>query len=266
MTAFFVARQANANRDLLVRLKPVDQPTAVLALDVVWLFGAVEFIADFADQFLDQVLDRDQTHDLPVLVDHEGNLCALLAKMKQHVVAVQAFNDEQRRPRDSPEVDVRAAGECAYEVFHVEDADDMINRPLIQRQAGESTRLEHVHHLGQRLIDADGGELGARRHNRADGPVGKSKDALDDARLLTLHDAAFGALAHQIRDVLLGHGVIVGDALAQHAHDSGDRQRQDADDWPRERGEHGHHRRGDDGEALGVLDRQTLRDKLAQHQ
>src|SRR6476620_12688081 len=63
------------------------------------ILGLVVFVIDVSDDLLEHVLDRDQSGDATVLVDHDRHVVARLAELAQQHVEFLRFRAQPRRPQ-----------------------------------------------------------------------------------------------------------------------------------------------------------------------
>ena len=164
----------------------------------------VVLVADLADDFLEQVLGRDEARRPAVLVDHDGTLRLLPLEHLEQLGHPLGLGDDERRPQQ--------AGNRPRIVGDVEE--DQI---LDEHEAGDVVEalLEHgkprvLLFAEQRAQFADGGrvpdrdDIGARRHHLAHQRVAEIDDALEKLSLLALDDSLLLAGVEVRRRGLLG--------------------------------------------------------------
>ena len=67
-------------------------------------------VVDRADQLFEQVLQRDQARDAPILIKNDGEVCPLGRSSSSRSEGVLGLRDEERRPN-------QVAGEIAAGVL-----------------------------------------------------------------------------------------------------------------------------------------------------
>ncbi len=99
----------------------------------------VELVLDVADDLLEQVLERDDPLHVAVLVDDDREVLLLATEVGEECREVLGLGDDVRRPDDRLELDGRdpEVVDRPEEVADVEDADDVVERPAVDRVARE---------------------------------------------------------------------------------------------------------------------------------
>ena len=116
-------------------------------------------ILDLADDFLDQVLDRDDPVGARIFVDHDGQVRAAAAHIGQHVERAARLRHEHRLAHQPVPVlrcslaGQRHARDDREHVLDMDHADHRIERFAIDRQPAVAVRGEGVNHL----LEAGGG-------------------------------------------------------------------------------------------------------------
>ena len=189
-TAGFLARQLISLQQLLERLErqhAIDQPGAVLtALDrrLLRLFCA----GQVTDDRLHQVGEGHQTLDASVFIGDQGDLDAVLAELADHRQGSSRLRDVKRFLEQGAHLDRALLQTGGQQRMAAHDPNAVIEAAAAHRQA----RVAGREHLGQlaveRLLQIQPPDLGARRHDRAHGPVGQMEHPL--------HQLMFRLLEH----------------------------------------------------------------------
>src|SRR6185503_17116691 len=96
-----------------------------LVLDVV-------FIADLADDLLDEVLDRHEAGGAAVFIYDDRDVDLVLLHLTKQRVHFLRLRDEDGRPQELPQRELTiAARDAAEDVLHVKDADDVVGGALV---------------------------------------------------------------------------------------------------------------------------------------
>ena len=100
--------------------------------------GRAIFFADFADDFFDQIFHGDDAGHQAVFVNYDGHLLIFALHFLQEFGAEFCFRDEQRGTHQFADGAVRgvAVGDFEHVARH-DDADDIVERFLVDREAGE---------------------------------------------------------------------------------------------------------------------------------
>src|SRR6185503_11248632 len=145
--------------------------------------GLVVFVADVADDLLDDILDRHHARCTPVFVDHERGLQAVGAQLCHHVVAVQG--------RWHPGDGLREAGEPGLfvfawrhfeDLFDVDDPDGFVEVALDDRESRITALDRGVHQIGDRVLDLEGDDFRPGRHQFLGSPRAELQRAVNQRR------------------------------------------------------------------------------------
>ena len=122
----------------VVHVRPAIDPGLVVGeLDDHRLFLVV-LVLDLADDLLEQVLDGHQAGRAAVLVEHDREVDLAPLELVEQVVHAHRFGHEDRRAQDGPQrrTLVHAALQERQEVLRVEDADDLVDGLVVDRDRG----------------------------------------------------------------------------------------------------------------------------------
>ena len=235
------------------------QPDQHRLLDVV-------LVLDLADDLLEQVLDRHETRRATVLVEHDRDVDLAPLELVQQVVDRHRLGHEYRRPQQRSEcrARLRSVLQDRQQVFRVQDADDLVDRLLEDRDP----RVALLDHDTDRLVQGrrcgQGDDRDARGHHLVQAPVAQLDDRVDHLLLLGLQHALLPAPLHD-QHQLLGADLCLGpDLCAEHPGDGGGDPREEGD----ERGEDPRQEIDRTGqrhrEALGMREGERLGHELAE--
>src|SRR5690348_9407240 len=113
---------------------PVDDDAPVrLAAEIV--AGAGRLGGEFADDFLDDVLNRDEPLQLAIFVDDETQTLTVGLELLQLRQERRPGRDEIRRPQQGPQAVGVDFGRLLqmYDTLERQDADDVVERVLVDR-------------------------------------------------------------------------------------------------------------------------------------
>ena len=218
--AGFVDHEAGDRRRLLVgqipihraveiaqRNRAVDQHRAVL-LRAHALHGDVVLVADVADDLLQNVLQRDEAHDLAIFVDDECEMRLALEKLLELILERRRFRREPGRQHDLVDAQLRgvAAGgvERAQKILRMQQADEIIGTLAPQRHPRMGRRQHFADDVAGRQIGVDGADLGAVNHH-----VGHMHDLQIEHAAEHVAGAALD-IAFLVHDVDGAHQLVVG--------------------------------------------------------
>ena len=143
----------------------VGDQAAVGALDEARAVGHIMLVLDLADDLLDHILDRDQPVDAAELVDHHRDMGARLAHLHEQVEDRHRRRDEQHLAQHRRRLRLAALGDRAEHILDMDEADHVIERLAIDRNA-RMTLLDHAFDdLGKRRLDIERDDIDARHHH-----------------------------------------------------------------------------------------------------
>ncbi len=177
----------------------VGEPDDHRLLDVV-------LVLDLADDLLEQVLDRDEAGRAAVLVEDDRDVDLPALELVEQVVDRHRLGHEDRRAQERPEGGPgRGVGlQVRQEVLGVEDADDLVDRLLVDRDPRVALLDDEVDRLLERRVRPDPGDRDARDHDLVDAPLAELDDRVDHLLLLGLEDALLAAALDDQAELLGG--------------------------------------------------------------
>ena len=173
----------------------VDPRLVVGQADDHRLLGVV-LVLDLADDLLEQVLDRDQAGGPAVLVEDDRDVDLPPLELVEQVVDRHRLRHEHRRPQQRAQRGPRAGAglQERQQVLRVEDADDLVDRLLVDRDPAVALLDDRV----DRLLEAS--PSAGRRHDRdprdhhlVEAALAELDDRVDHLLLLGLEDALLAA-------------------------------------------------------------------------
>ena len=181
----------------------VDQPRAVLALHRHRLGLRLVFWKRAGDGGKN-VGRGDDAFEAAVFVDQQCHVNARAAKQLQHLEHRGALMHEQRLVHARPRIERLAGHHPFQQVLGMDDALDRIDIAVADGEA----RVAAAGNATANLLEVGGkvepDDVDARRHDRADRPVGQPQHAIDHVPLGGLEDAGVGPLLDHRLDFLLG--------------------------------------------------------------
>src|SRR5262249_46000929 len=152
-----------ADRDRAVDIdRSVRQQPYARNLDIV-------LVADVAHDLFENVLQRDDPHELPVLVDHDGERGTPPPERLELLAERPGLWDEPGRAGEGHDIDLLLIAarllDTAQEIFHMEDADDVFRRAPPQRDARHRLLKNRLDDLLGWLTHVRGDYFGAVDHD-----------------------------------------------------------------------------------------------------
>ena len=223
----------------------------------------VVLILDVADQLLDQVLQRHDAGRAAVFVDHDGQVGAVPAHLRQGRHDGLAGRQHLHRPLDvtDPSGPVAAGIE---QVTGVHEADHVVvgvfedGKPRVRRPRRDRDSLGHRHRGGQEVDFRPGHE------DLADLPGARVEDLADDVPFVGRQVLV---PSDQVTQLVAAHRAAADlRVAAEHPHHEVHAAADQPDHRPGQRGDPVEHGRGDERDALLPLQRDPLRHQLAEYQ
>ena len=219
---------------------------------------AVVLVLDLADDLFEQVLDRHETGRAAVLVDDDGDVDLAQAQLRQQFVHALRLRDEVRRAGDLLQRWAAAFGEAAQQVLRVDDAGDVVDRLVVQRDAAEALFDDQLERVVDRLALLERHDIHARRHDLARRRILHLDDAADHLALFLFDRLAVHLDLGEAEDLLRLVLLLVNAALDDGRERGVDRRRDGAEDGAGEADE----RRETHAPALGVAGDDESRQRI----
>ena len=188
-----------------IRQIPIHMPVQIAdgdgAIDIDGAIGertdrclmGIVFVGDLADDFFQNVLERNEALDLAVLVDHERHLLLLLQELIELVAHARRVGDEPRLGRKAHDVELldipAVASECNQQILGVEHADDVLGLVFPDRHARILRLQNRVDDLTVGFVGVHGLHLGAMYHDVEHLKIGQVENAAEHMRIVFLHAA-----------------------------------------------------------------------------
>ena len=152
--------------------------------------------------------------------------------LAQQLVDLLRLGNELGRPEERPDRDVRLApGQAPEEVFHVQDADDLIGRALVDRDPRVAGAHHALQHLLRRRVHVDRDDVGPRDHHLVDLLVPEREDGMDHVALLDIEHALLLARLDERLDVLFAdERALLRVGPEGRGHDAGEEEQHRDDD------------------------------------
>ena len=164
-------------------------------------------VADLADDHLQQVLHGGQAGGVSVLVHHDHHVGVFLLHLAHEVADGLGFGHEDEVADQLAHGAVLALFFFDLEhVAHVDEAGDMIDVPLVHRNARELLVDDELPQLSERGIGGNGDDVRPRRHHFPHHLVAELDHRLHQFPVLLFNETLFGAGRDQRLDVFGGGG------------------------------------------------------------
>jgi len=156
----------------------VAEPRGLAQADHV-LTLLVELVLYLPDDLLDDVLEADDARHAAVLVHRDGDVHVAPAELAEERVDALGLRDEVGLAQEVGEREVPPLHEGGEEVLGVEDADDLVDRVLVDRDAGVPARDDGPEELVPLRGEGQEDRVDARHHDLPDRGLRELLDALD---------------------------------------------------------------------------------------
>src|SRR5580698_9613233 len=137
----------------------------------------VEFIVNFTDHLLEDVFERGQAQDAAEFVNDHGEAGATCAEFEKQFADGLGFGNDERVTQDGAQIEFSerlaifgAAGAIEQDPDHVldmDEAEDVIERAFVHRNARALRGGEHGHGVFERGGGGESVNVGARDHHFA---------------------------------------------------------------------------------------------------
>ena len=147
----------------------------------------VVFVADVADDLLDEILERHDARRAAVLVDDDREVLVFASHLRQsreHVLAVGQHLDRPHEVSDPTGARRSDSARVVTQVADVHEADDVIVRSADDRVPRVRARCDNLQRLRDRRRRVEELDLGARHQHLAQSPVPSREDFVDQPALV----------------------------------------------------------------------------------
>ena len=131
----------------------------------LWAGIDIEFVFDFADDLLDQILDRNQTVDAAIFIDDQRHMKMGHLHLKQQVQDRHRRRNEQNLAQDAAQAEGGALAHFGEDILDMHHPDNVIQGFTVDRHAGMGVGIDLGDQIVQRRIDVDGAYIGAWHHD-----------------------------------------------------------------------------------------------------
>ena len=164
---------------------------------------------EFANDFLENILDRHQALNVAVLIDHECHAALVALKIQQLRVECRSRGNEVRFARlgrggQGVLIQVTAC-QFMHDLLHVQKADDAVDFALIHRQARVLTLPQLLQDPVPIIIDVDADDFVSRHHDVLDGGILQIQNA--DEHLLVAPRNHRAGLGHDGAQLFAAQGI-----------------------------------------------------------
>ena len=158
------------------RISAHPEATVSQTVDVSFILVDIEFVLDFPDDFLKNVLNGDQAGQASEFVDHDRLVVAPGPEFTQQVIELLAFRHEHRRAQQRPQVQLRCTLQLE-QILGQQHADDVVLLVFIHRKTGVRRRNDHFQELFVAPVDVQQVHARHRHHHIICRHVGDADDA-----------------------------------------------------------------------------------------
>ncbi len=227
------------------------------------LLGVV-LILDLADDLLEEVLDRDQAGGPAILVEDDRDVDLPPLELVEEVVDRHRLGHEHGRPQQRAERGplARTGFQDRQEILGVEDADDLVDRLLVDRDPAMALLDDLVDRFLERRRCGQARDRDPRHHDLVEAALPELDDRVDHLLLLRLENALLAAPLDDQPELLGGDLRLVGHVRAEQRGDPAGDSRQDGDQGAQRAGEEVDRDRQGEREPLGARQGEGLRDEL----
>jgi len=185
----------------------------------------VRFIDDFSpENLLQDVLQRDQTGESPIFVNHHKKMLFQLQKLGQHLIQFGCLSHEMDRPHQFRQMLIHFSLCKGHEdVLGINQPYHVLYSLIVDGYSAVFKPTGRGHGLLKGQVFAQGKHDRPGRHDVFDHPGLKGQNAVDDLLLVNQDAAASLAQMGHDLDLFRGNGILV----LFPAHQSGEEAAQD---------------------------------------
>ena len=151
----------------------------------------------------EHVLDRDESNDDARVIHDAGEMRALLAEQRDHLIARQRGGHAHERAQQRLDGGRRTGRDVPmHQVLDAEDADDVLARAAEGREPAERTGRDDVERVRPRRRDINHRQAIARDHQVASRRPAEPQRLLEPLLLIRLEQPAIAALRDEQRNLV----------------------------------------------------------------
>ena len=140
-------------------------------------------IANFANDLLKHVLDRDQSSGATVLINHQGHMHLAALKLFEQVAHPFGFWNTNGLAQQRAQTKVgRGGAKPTHQIFHIQHSHNMVQTSLVNWNAAVAFLMNHQSNLSQIIGVFNAFHRGARSHDAAHHGLTQFHDILHDRR------------------------------------------------------------------------------------
>src|SRR4026209_1246642 len=153
-------------------------------------------IMNFSRDFLQDVLDGDESGQPAILVNDHGHVGSLVLQFSQQLRHALGFRHKLQRSHQTFQAQklsgvLIGAIPNVQQILQIHHADDVFDLLAVNRYAGILGLGDELFQLSQRRRDLNGDDLGSGSHDIAGEFFAKLHSRLDERRLVLLQDSFF---------------------------------------------------------------------------
>ena len=163
---------ANGALHIVQRHRSIERPESVVVTGRLRAFRFGELVGDFANDFLQHILQRYDALNAAEFVNDNRHLQGFPAQQRQQVVNRHILGHELRLPHYAFRGLLRViAGQSQQYITDMDNPNHIVHRFAVHRQAGMPALYECAHRFGQRCRRRHGVNIQARHHYMGGVPV-----------------------------------------------------------------------------------------------
>ena len=229
----------------------IDQPGAGAPCDDR-IVDLVRF-RHFAGNYGEDVGLGDDALDAAVFVQHHGHAHRCLAEDFQHPQDGRGFVKSKDRLHAGVRIESLARRNLVQQILGMHDAQHFVDAALAQQQTGMVARDDVFDGGVVGVVDVDPIDIGARRHDAADGVIGKVQHTFDHVALGLGEDAGLSTFGDHGLHFFFGHLILALAAKSDQGEDALGRDAQQQHQRRADLGDDRHRHTDAHGDRLGMV-------------
>ena len=227
----------------------------------------VVLVADFPDDFLEQVLHGDEAARSAVFVDDDGDVELVALHLAKHFEQSARFRHEQNVSTKRLEGLQIFGVRSREEVLRVEVANDLVEAATArEHEARVALSPNGREGFGARRVDGKGGDVDARNHRVFRGANAEAKHPLEQHAPVFVVLARGGVRHEETEDIFFGKRAFVREVRGEpeRPEDHAAADLEDVKQGPKAQAEKAKREGGGEGGSLRALNRHELRNEFAE--
>ena len=171
------------------------------------IFLLVILVMNLPDNLLKDILQRDKTGHIAILVQNNGNIKCRFTHLHQQLGNTFIFIGKMRFPHDISDLEILIAV-IEKQILHIDDTDNVILAALVNRKAGKLVLPKDLDQFLVCIIDFRKCNMNHGNHNILRLGVAQVEHIVDHFLFFRLNNAVLMTHIHDRPKLILCHGLV----------------------------------------------------------